>query len=335
MYKINIIIPMVGEDTKFSKLGFKNIKPLIPLNGKTIIEWSIDSVDFKDINTQFIFIIQEKHKEKLYIFLKKIKPNCIILTVEKLINGVIETALIAKNYVNNDIPLIITNCDQILEWNKQKYLQYLQSNNIDGNVVRVKETTDKLAKKIISENALVGIYYWTKGSYFVRSGKELIRQNIPANNDISLTYNMIIKDNLKISSYILKDNEKYLSVRTPEKLYNYLNYKNLNVEINKLSNFKRGWIIGNFEPSLLKNTGVELAIMKEKKGIDYGGFHYHEKCTEINILIKGKIKINDKIVNPYEIFIFKPYVPAICELLEDSEWVVFKNKNSKNDKVIM
>ena len=344
---------MAGNGLRFKKAGFKNIKPLIPLNGKTFIEWSIDSVDFKDINTQFIFIIQEKHKEKLYDFLKKIKPNCIVLTVEKLTRGATETALIAKNYINNDYPLIITNCDQIFEWNKQKYLEYLQSNNnIDGNVVTVKETTDKFSyiklnsegyatklteKVVISDDALVGIHYWKKGCYFVKSGEELIKQNIRANNEfyISLTYNMMIKDNLKISSYMLEDNEKYLSVGTPEQLYDYLNYKNLNVEINKLSNFKRGWIIGDFEPSLLKNTGVELAVMKEKKGVDYEGFHYHEKCTEINILIKGKIKISDKIINPHDIFIFKPYAPTICEFLEDSEWVVFKNKNSKNDKVIM
>ena len=136
MEKINIVIPMAGAGSRFKKSGFKNIKPLIPLNGKTFIEWSIDSVDFQDIQTQFIFIIQEQHKKELYEYLKKIKPNCLILTVEKLTRGATETALIAKNYINNDVPLIITNCDQIFEWNKQKYLNYLQSNNVDGNVVR-------------------------------------------------------------------------------------------------------------------------------------------------------------------------------------------------------
>ncbi len=40
--KINILIPMAGLGSRFSKYGFKNIKPLIPLNGKTFIEWSID-----------------------------------------------------------------------------------------------------------------------------------------------------------------------------------------------------------------------------------------------------------------------------------------------------
>jgi NDP-sugar pyrophosphorylase family protein len=55
--KINIVIPMAGYGTRFSERGFKNIKPLIHLNGKTFIEWSIDSVDFKNVETQFIFVI--------------------------------------------------------------------------------------------------------------------------------------------------------------------------------------------------------------------------------------------------------------------------------------
>ncbi len=241
MRKINIIIPMAGAGSRFKNAGFKNIKPLIPLNGKTFIEWSIDSVDFQDIDSQFIFIIQEKHKKELCEYLKKIKPNCLILTVQKLTRGATETALIAKNYINNDVPLIITNCDQIFEWDKQKYLNYVQSNNVDGNVVTVKETTDKFSyikldadgygvevaeKVVISNDALAGIHYWKKGSHFVKSGEELIEKNIRANNEfyISLTYNMMIKDNLKITAYQLEDTEKYLSIGTPEQVLDYLRY---------------------------------------------------------------------------------------------------------------
>lgn len=109
----------------------------------------------------------------------------------------------------------------------------------------------------------------------------------------------------------------------------------MNVKIDNLDRFKRGWIIGNFEPSLLKNTGIELAVMKGKKGDGPGDYHYHQNCTEINVLIKGKVKVNDKIINENEIFIFEPLVPSIYEYLEDSVWVTFKNKESNDDKIIM
>ena len=109
MIKINIVIPMVGDGSRFSKYGFNNPKPLIPLNGKTFIEWSIESVDFKEVNTNFIFIIREKHRTSLESHLRKIKPNCIILSSEHLTRGAVESCLIAKDYINNYTPLIITN----------------------------------------------------------------------------------------------------------------------------------------------------------------------------------------------------------------------------------
>jgi hypothetical protein len=352
MDNINILIPMAGLGSRFAKEGFKNIKPLIPLNGKTFIEWSIESVDFKNINTQFIFVILEEHYGILFEHLKQIKPNCIVLTVPKLTNGAVETALTAKDYINNETPLIITNSDQIFEWNKDKYIDYLRMSNTEADVVIVNETTEKFSyiqlddnnygvklteKEVISNNALVGIHYWKKGKYFVDSGVELINRDIRSKNEyyISLSYNLLIEKNIKVTAYKLGDNEKYLSIGTPEQVYDYLDYKGLNVEIYKLDNFVRGWIVGDFEPSLLKNSGIELAVMNREKGVGVHDFHYHERCIELNVLIKGKMRCNNKVINENEIFVFNPNVPSIYEYLEDCTFVVFKNKPSNADKVIM
>lgn len=350
--KINILIPMAGLGSRFYTAGFKNIKPLIPLNGKTFIEWSIDSVDFKNIETQFIFVILEEHSSILYDHLRKIKPDCIVLSVPRLTRGAVETALTAEKYIDNDVPLIITNSDQIFEWDKNKYIDYLQTTNTEADVIVVNANTDKFSyieldknnfgvklteKEVISDNALVGIHYWKKGKYFVDSGKELINRDIRAKNEfyISLSYNLLIENNIKVTCYKLGENEKYLSIGTPEQVYDYLDYKGLNVEVFKLDNFVNGWFIGDFEPSILKNSGVELAVMNKKKGRDIHNYHYHEECTEINVLIKGKINCNNKIIEENDIFVFNKNVPSICDFLEDSTWVVFKNKPSNSDKVIM
>jgi dTDP-glucose pyrophosphorylase len=350
--KLNVLIPMAGLGSRFSKEGFKNIKPLIPLNGKTFIEWSIESVDFTNIQTRFIFVILEEHVNILYEHLKNIKPDCIVLSVKKITRGAVETALAAEEYINNDDALIITNSDQIFEWNKDKYIEYLKESNTDADVIVVSANTDKFSyieldetnfgvklaeKEVISNNALVGIHYWKKGKYFVNSGKELINRNIRANNEfyISLSYNILIEQKIKLTCYKLGENEKYLSIGTPEQVYDYLDYKSLNVEVFKLENFVNGWFIGDFEPSILKNSGVELAVMNKKKGIGINDFHYHENCIEVNVLIKGKMKVNNKFIQENEIFIFNPNVPSIYEYLEDCIFVVFKNKPSNKDKVIM
>ena len=349
---INVLIPMAGLGSRFSKEGFKNIKPLIPLNGKTFIEWSIDSVDFTNIKTQFIFVVLEEHIDILYNHLRNIKPDCIIISVPKLTRGAVETALASEEYINNDDPLIITNSDQIFEWDKDKYIEYLNKTRTDADVVVVSANTDKFSyieidndncgirlteKEVISDNALVGIHFWKKGRYFVDSGKELIRRNMRANNEfyISLSYNLLIEEQIKVTCYKLSESEKYLSIGTPEQVFDYLEYKGLNVEVFNLENFTNGWFVGDFEPSILKNSGVELAVMDKKKGLGVNDFHYHENCTEINVLIKGKMKVNNKFINVNEIFIFKPNVPSVYEYLEDCTFVVFKNRPSVNDKVVM
>jgi len=197
--------------------------------------------------------------------------------------------------------------------------------------------SQKSKKEVISNNALVGIHYWKKGKYFVDSGNELINRNIKTNNEfyISLSFNLLIEKKFKVTSYKLGKNDKYLSIGTPEQVFDYLDYKKLNVEVFKLENFVNGWFIGDFEPSVLKNSGVELAVMNKKKGVGVNDFHYHENCIEINVLIKGKMKVNNKFIQENEIFIFNPNVPSVYEYLEDCTFVVFKNKPSNKDKVIM
>ena len=351
MEKINVLIPMAGLGSRFRTNGFHNIKPLIPVNGKTFIEWSIESVDFNNLKIQYIFVILEEHKSLIENHLKKIKPDCIIITVPSLTRGAVETALAAESIINNDIPLIITNSDQIFEWNKERYINYLINTNQEANVVVVDANDDKFSyieldsngngirlteKEVISNNALVGIHYWKKGSYFVSSGKELIEKNIRSKNEfyISLTYNLLIKAGIKVTSYILTDTDKYLSIGTPEQLYDYLNYKNLDIKVYKIEDFTRGWFIGDFEPSILKNTGMELGFMKHKKG-ETIKFHYHEHCTEINLLVKGKMSNCGKNIEKGDIFVFDKYSPACPIFLEDSEIVCFKSKPSNNDKIIM
>ena len=237
---------MAGLGSRFKKEGYKNIKPLIKVNGKTFIEWSVESLG---IDGQFIFVILEEHRELLETHLKNLRKDCIIYTVPKLTNGSAETCLAAFYSINNDIPLIITNSDQILEWDSKKYLNYLNKNKPDSNVITISSSCNKSSyielddsgfgkrlteKEVISDNALVGIHYWKKGKYFVESTKELIKRNIRMKNEyyISLTYNILIENGLNVTSYKLKENEKYLSIGTPEQLYDYMDYKDLNVKKN-------------------------------------------------------------------------------------------------------
>jgi hypothetical protein len=100
----------------------------------------------------------------------------------------------------------------------------------------------------------------------------------------------------------------------------------------RIEDFKKGWFIGNFEPSLFKTNNVEVAFQKHKKG-DVIIPHYHRMGKEYTLIIKGKEKINGDIYVEGDIFIIEPYTIAEVEILEDLEVLVIKEHSGSYDKV--
>jgi dTDP-glucose pyrophosphorylase len=117
--------------------------------------------------------------------------------------------------LNTDNPLLIANSDQFLQWNSSEVLHGFQSEGIDGGIVTFTNTHPKWSfvriddngfvsevaeKKVISNMATVGIYYWKHGSDFVKYAKEMIENNIRTNNEfyIAPVFNEAIKDGKKI-----------------------------------------------------------------------------------------------------------------------------------------
>lgn len=106
------------------------------------------------------------------------------------------------------------------------------------------------------------------------------------------------------------------------------------MDIHQLSDFTRGWFIGDFEPSLLKTKDFEVGYAHHRKG-DYWDAHYHKIAEEINYLVRGRIKIGDVIVEQGQIFHIHPGEITAPEFLEDSEILIVKVPSVKGDKYII
>ena len=103
------------------------------------------------------------------------------------------------------------------------------------------------------------------------------------------------------------------------------------MDIFKMRDMTGGWFIGDFTPSVLRTKDFEVAYAKHYKGQCWP-VHYHAKATEINYLIRGKIKIQKTVILPGEIFILKPFEIADPEFLEDCELIVVKTPSVIGDK---
>ena len=77
-------------------------------------------------------------------------------------------------------------------------------------------------KKVISNDATAGYYYWSKGSDYVKYARQMIEENSRTNNEfyVAPVYNWAIKDGKKIAIYMV---DKIYELGTPEYLESYLN----------------------------------------------------------------------------------------------------------------
>jgi hypothetical protein len=106
------------------------------------------------------------------------------------------------------------------------------------------------------------------------------------------------------------------------------------MEIFDIKNMFRGWFLGDFEPSVYETKDFEVGYLSHSRG-EIWPSHYHEKVLEINLLIKGKIKFNNIMIEPGQIFIFKPFEVSEPEFLEDCELVCIKTPSIPSDKIIV
>jgi len=238
MTKINVIIPMAGVGSRFPKDQYLP-KPLIDVNGKPMIVRAIESLGIR--NAQWHFIIRKDHfTDAVKDIISKVVTDPRFVEVEKTTEGPACSALLFKDYINNDQELVIANCDQIMEWNSNLFFHNVRL--YDGAVVTYHSDTEKNSyvkldregnavqfaeKEVISNVSLNGIHYWHRGSYFVNSAEEMIKADDRAPNGefyVATTYNYMIKANKSVGIYHIP-NEQHHAVGVPVDLERFLKYE--------------------------------------------------------------------------------------------------------------
>lgn len=105
-------------------------------------------------------------------------------------------------------------------------------------------------------------------------------------------------------------------------------------EIFKLSSFRRGWMVGDFSPSISRLKECEVSIMHHTKK-ERTEPHYHTSSQEINVVVSGKVLVNDLILESDDIFVYNAYEISDVEFIEDTTLCIIRIPSSPNDKVII
>lgn len=227
---------MAGEGSRFKKEGYTFPKPLIDVNGKPMIQCVVENLDF---DAEYIFLVRKEHLEEYEIAsLLNVITNgrSTIVVVDELTEGAACTALLAEKYIDNDEELLIANSDQVIEYSKENFNTFRRFASIHAMVyafnavhpkwsfVKVNSrgvATEVAEKNPISDIATCGIYYYKKGSDFVRYAKQMIEKDIRVNNEFYIcpVYNELIQDNKTLIPYFV---HKMHGLGIPEDLNKYL-----------------------------------------------------------------------------------------------------------------
>jgi dTDP-glucose pyrophosphorylase len=228
---------MAGAGSRFAEQGYTFPKPLIEVGNKPMIQVVTDNLN---IDAHHIYIVQKEHYEKynLETVLNMVSPDCTIVQVDGVTEGAACTTLLAREYIDNDQPLIIANSDQFVEWNSNEVLYAFTTEGVDGGILTFQSTHPKWSyaklddngfvsriaeKQPISTNATVGIYYWSRGSDYVNCADQMIEKDIRTNNEfyVAPTFNELVERGGKIRIKEIEPTGMW-GLGTPEDLTHFL-----------------------------------------------------------------------------------------------------------------
>ena len=227
--KTNLLLPIAGDGQRFLNQGYFKPKPLISINGKAIVDRSLESVVLDNCN--LIFVVRQEHidKDKIDKHLKEQYPDCKIIATPTKTDGALNTCLLAEDLINNHVPLLIFTPDCYFEpaidplkidLKLDGMVCVFESNSPAHSFVTLNEegyVNATAEKEVISNMAIGGLYYFKRGDLFVENARNMIKWDMRTKGEfyIAPIYNLLITQGKKIG---IDKNTRHDILGTPEDL---------------------------------------------------------------------------------------------------------------------
>ena len=233
------LIPLAGRGSRFSKLGYKDPKPLIEVSGKPMIIQAANSLP----KTQsIIFVTLREHLENynLKYILKDEFQDAKVISVDEVTKGQALTCSLGLKNLNDNSSLLIAATDNAMIFDQKKYLQLIDDEKVDAIIFTFRNhISSKInphmygwvkidgnnrainvsAKVPISKNpyddhAIVGTFWFKKIKYFNEGLRSMIQKDIRINDEfyVDSVMDELIKIGLNVKVFEIND---YICWGTP------------------------------------------------------------------------------------------------------------------------
>lgn len=238
--KMTVIITMAGLGSRFRKVGYNCPKYMIEAKGKSLFEWSMDSlIGYNDHVSKYVFVVREEDKTADFIKAQCAKygiTDVDIVELDHMTDGQATTCMLAIPYCNPDDAIMVYNIDTYVEPCEMKYEDISGDGHIpcfhadgdhwsfakldeNGTVVEVRE------KVRISDNCTLGAYYFSSAKLYKDLYDEFYADDSRMEKNekyIAPLYNFMIEKGMPVTISIV-DAKKVHVLGTPEELQVFLN----------------------------------------------------------------------------------------------------------------
>lgn len=237
---MTVIITMAGLGSRFRKAGYACPKYMIEAKGKTLFEWSMDSlVGYNNHVSKYVFVVRKEDNTEAFIKEKMLIygiSNVKVIGIDYLTDGQATTCMLAIPYCDPGKSILVYNIDTYIEPYEMKYEDISGDGHIpcfhaDGDhwsFVKLDEfgrAVEVREKKRISDNCTLGAYYFSSANLYKSLYEEYYKddRNLEKNEKyIAPLYNFMIEKGMSITISIV-DNKKVHVLGTPEELQIFLN----------------------------------------------------------------------------------------------------------------
>lgn len=235
-----VVIPMAGQGSRFADAGYDKPKPFIDVAGRTMIETVMDNL--KTPGADYLLLARGEHLAREPQTVAALKATGVVdfLTVDQLTEGAACTVLLARARIDGDRPILIANCDQVIDFDCRQFVEDCARRGLDGSILVFRDADrdpkwsfartgddglviEVAEKKPISDLATVGLYYFARGRDFVSAAVDMIARNERVNNEFYVcpVYNHAIAQGLKIGVFEIGADAMH-GIGTPGDLDAYL-----------------------------------------------------------------------------------------------------------------
>jgi NDP-sugar pyrophosphorylase family protein len=225
---MQIVIPVGGDKVFFPEKDFFFSKPLVEVSGGPMISVVANNIYANFPDDKLIFIVDQEDIDSFSIdavIMNSVGPNVEIVARTKPTSGALCSALLAIDIIDLDEELLVLNGDQIILCNMARIISELRDEKANAGVATIKSShprwsyalTDKnqnvlqvAEKKVISKQAIAGLYYFDSGCCFVDSAsKTMLAEKVlngkyylsPTLNEVILKGGVVKSVEISVSDY--------------------------------------------------------------------------------------------------------------------------------------